>query len=233
MSEIHTAKADVTPEEYAEYDAKLDAIKNDILEHLTSDEWVFSKEEQDGCKIYKRWIPTSSYSMIKATIHIPVPKEKVFEAIKPCKDITPETPKSENEGLLERRLINYDENDPTARAFMYCAAPTPVFFVAPRDFLVYRKRIDQDNKICYLHTSIKNDKVMPERKGFVRGVMHQQAFIIEDDPKDSNSSILSFILHSETGGNIPAAAYNIAAVGQGKSVIQLRKRAIEYYETHK
>ena len=224
---------DVSPEEYAEYDKQLDGVKKDILENLHSSDWSFAKEESDGCKIFKRSVPTSSYAMIKAVIHIPVPKEIVFQAIKPCNDITPSTPKDKKEGLLERRLINYDENDPTARAFMYCAAEAPVFFVAPRDFLVYRKRIDADNKILYLHTSVKNNKIMPERQGFVRSLMKQQAFIIEDDPSSPEKSILTFILHSEIGGSIPASVYNIAALAQGKSVIGLRKMAISYYASHK
>ena len=222
---------EVTPEEYSQYDAQLNEVKDDILSHLNSDEWVFSQDAEDGCKIFTRKIPTSSYTMIKATISVPVDKEKLFEIIKPCEDIDENTPKEKREGLDERKLINYDENDPTARAFMYCRSPSPVFLVAPRDFLVYRKRIDADNKICYIHTSVKNDRIMPEREGIVRGNMHQQAFILEDDEENKGSTKLSFILHTEVGGNIPAFAYNIAATSQGKSIIGLRRRAIDYMKS--
>lgn len=225
-------QVDISSEEYSQFDEILNKVNDEILANLNSPDWKFSKEEADGCKIFVRRVPESAYDMIKATISVPVPPKLALEAIIPCKEITPNTPKSENEGLLERKLFNYDEKDPTARAFMYCATPSPFPLVSGRDFLVYRKVIDKDDILCYTHTSVVCDKVMPERKGFVRGQMKQQAFIFEKDPNNENGTILSFILHTEIGGNIPTFAYNLAAVGQGKSVIKLRQIAIEYAKNH-
>ena len=42
---------DITPEEYSQYDKKLNEIKDEILKNLNSEEWVFSQEVDDGCKI--------------------------------------------------------------------------------------------------------------------------------------------------------------------------------------
>ena len=89
---------EVTPEEYSKYDAQLNEVKDDILSHLNSEDWVFSQEAEDGCKIFTRKLPTSSYTMIKATISVPVEKEKLFEIIKPCEDIEENSTKEKIEG---------------------------------------------------------------------------------------------------------------------------------------
>ncbi|EAX93428.1 hypothetical protein TVAG_104730 [Trichomonas vaginalis G3] len=226
------SQVDITEEEYKQFDEQLTKVNDEILANLNSPEWKFSKDEADGCKIYVRHVADSSYDMIKATISIPVSQRDALEAIKPCKEITPKTPKAENEGLLERKIFNYDEKDPSARAFIYCSTPSPFPLVAGRDFLLYRKVIEKDDKLCYTHTSVVCDKIMPQKKGFVRGLMKQQAFIFEKDPSNPEHTLLSFILHTEIGGSIPTFAYNMAAVGQGKSVIELRKRAIEYVKNN-
>ena len=216
----------VTPEQLAEYAKQSEELLPKFLALATSSEWKESKKEQD-ITFYTRTDPSSSYHQVKSVVTIPASIETVISILKPIEVVDASTPKEKRHGLNERKALYGPADDQYQTAIFEIEIESPAPLVSPRDFLLFRRFYQKDGKQVYLHNSIVNDTLFPEKKGVVRGVMPFQGFIVEPDPDHNGNVRLTFLVHADPKGKIPATVYNLVVTNQGYAAKGIRKKAIE------
>ena len=216
----------LTPEQLSEYGKKNEEVLARVLELQNSGDWKLTKEEAD-IKFYNRTDKSSSYHQVKSVVSIPAPMATVLEVLKPIEIVDSNTPKDKRHGLNERKTVYGPLDDEHNTTVFYIELESPGMMVSPRDFLLFRRHYTKDGKEIFLHNSIDNADLQPEKKGVVRGDMLFQSFIAEKDPDEPNNVRLTFLVHADPKGKIPAMAYNMVVTNQGYAAKGIRKRSIE------
>lgn len=179
------------------YNEEHEKILGEFMSAYAASDWTKSKEDS-GVTISTRSFPGSSFTMSKGEIIINHPLSAVNEKLKTL-------PKIENaEGFVQRYTFN-DIGDDHGSCFVYAAIESGSSMVTNRDFLMYRRHYTKDGKEIYLHHSVENESLKPEDKNFVRGFMTMQGYVAE--PSGSGTK-LTFIVHADPKGSIPAMVYN-------------------------
>lgn len=199
------------------YKQQVDETTKKVLHILDDPGWV-EKEKKTEITFYTRSVAGSSFNQIKSVVTIPTTLDKLYEELKKVVPVNDETPKEKRDGFLERCILSeIDEQT----AFYYIALETSSRFVSPRDFLTIQRVIPNlDEKVILIRTSIIDDTIKPEVKGRVRGNMFFQAYIGEEE----NGIVkLSFLVHADPCGSVPAMIYNTVATKQGENALKIKK----------
>lgn len=216
----------VTPEQIAEYAKQSEELLPKFIALASSNEWKESKKEED-ITFYTRTDPSSPYHQVKSVVTIPAPIDTVLSILKPIEVVDKSTPKEKRHGLNERKALYGPADDQYQTAIFEIEIESPAPLVSPRDFLLFRRFYQKDGKQVYLHNSIVNNTLFPEKKGVVRGEMPFQGFIVEQDPDHQGNVRLTFLVHADPKGKIPSAVYNLVVTNQGYAAKGIRKKAIE------
>ena len=181
--------------------------------------WKFQKEE-DGVKFYNRSEPGSSYSQVKSETSIAASQDAVCAILDKVEVVEPSHPA---DGFKERNTFG-DLNDENKTCFVYVCVDSGSRLVTARDFIMLRRKYVKDGKTIYLHVSVP-DEVKPVNKSYVRGQMKLQGYIVEADPENAGKTKLTFMVHTDPAGSIPAMVYNAAVLKQGLVVKKIRAKA--------
>ena len=198
------------------YVAAHEAALEKFVQLQTAPEWKLAKDE-DGVKFYTRTEAGSSFSQLKSETTVAAPLEKVCEVLKVVPVVDAKKPE---DGLKERYTFG-ELNDENDTRFLYVAVDSGSRLVTNRDFIMLRRHYVKDGKQIWLHTSVP-DEVKPVEKQFVRGQMKLQGYIAEADGANTK---LTFIVHTDPCGSIPAMIYNAAVMKQGNAVKKIREQA--------
>lgn len=213
----------VTPEQIAAYGKQSEALLSKVLTIKDSPDWKQSKQETD-ITFYTRTDPSSPYTQVKSVVSIPAPMDKVLEVLNEIEVVDASTPKEKRHGLNERKVLYGPLDDEFQTSIFLIELESPAVLVSPRDFVLFRRHYQKDGKHIYLHSSIVNDDLYPEKKGVVRGEMLFQSFIAE---QDNGNVKLTFLVHGDPKGKIPSAVFNMVVQNQGYAAKGIRKRAIQ------
>ena len=182
-------------------------------------DWKFNKEE-DGVKFYYRSEPGSSFSQVKSETSVAAPEEAITKILDEIKLVEPKNPQ---DGFKERRTFG-ELNDENKTAFLYVCVDSGSRFVTSRDFIMLRRKYVKDGKIIYLHVSVP-DSVQPVNPNYVRGQMKLQGYIVEPDTEKQGNFKLTFMVHTDPAGSVPAVVYNAVVGKQGLVVKKIRDAA--------
>ncbi|EAY10380.1 hypothetical protein TVAG_109640 [Trichomonas vaginalis G3] len=196
---------------------------HEMLEIVEKGDWKLSKEETN-IKFYTGTYPGSSFNMVKSVVTILGKHKKTVELLDTVKTIDKNTPKEEAKGVKERYVFGGAEGGPR---YLYMSLQSGSMLVSDRDFLTLRKRYDLPDKQVWLIASIDNDDLKPPTKDNVRGKMTFQAFILEQDKDDDAYDRLTFVVHADPCGSIPAMVYNAVATKQGYNVLSIRNSVLK------
>jgi hypothetical protein len=213
----------VSPELIAQYKAASDAKLQHILSIIDDPSWKQDKVEPE-ITFYSRSEPPSSFSQLKSVVTIPAPIEAILAVLEPIEVVDESTPKKERHGFVARRAAFGPLSDESHSSVMYICLESPGPMISGRDFLLSRffYRVS-DSRYAWVHTSIVNDALLPAVKGFVRGEMIFQAYVLDALPDGGK---LTFVVHADPKGSVPAWAYNATLLGQGYAAKGIRKKAI-------
>ena len=212
----------IPPEEIQKYEEAIQKCFEDCKAVVDAPDWKKEKEEPD-VTFFVRKVEGSSFNMVKSFSMIPKPMDVVVDDLCEVQNIEPDMdPKVRGETHQQHLYISKPNkwND----GFIYLALETPTRIVSPRDFLMYRKHFEENGKHYFTQVSIVNDAIQPEVKGFVRGRILTQCFLAE---QEGDQIKLTFIVHADPAGSIPAWIYNKVATGQGYEVKVIRDRLMK------
>ncbi|KAH0794035.1 PCTP-like protein [Histomonas meleagridis] len=219
MSEI----GEITPERIAAAEPLANQCLEIASQVLNSSDWKESKTE-DGVKYYTRSVPGSSFTMIKSSVVVPRPLDKMVQFCARFREVTSETPANLRGGAIERRFWPFPGTNEHNEGFIYLALESGSMFVSNRDFVMIRKYYEKDGRHYYICVSIDDDKIRPPSKNLVRGKILCNATVIE---AEGDGTRVSFIAHADPAGSIPAAIYNMASLKQGACVRAIRDDALK------
>lgn len=189
-----------------------------VLEYYLSADWKLSSEKDD----YKVWTakcPDSSFSMLKSQCRIDGLYDKVRRNVQMVPRITPDMPDDQRGGAVERyTFAPEDPAVPDMNCFFYIHVESGSKVVSNRDFVMYRAKYEKDGRLIVLATGMGGEDLVEQKKGTVRGVTNFQAFILEGDT-------LSFVLHADPCGSVPATIYNMVCARQGETILNIRDMA--------
>lgn len=211
------ALPEISDADYAKYEEAAAGCLARVKEVIDSADWKKDKEEPD-VTFYSRSAPGSKFLMIKAVSLIPKPYDVVVNHLCGMDDIEPSMPADKRDGTHQRHLFVKEANK-WNDGFLYMALETTSRLVSPRDFLMYRKHFAEDGKDYFSQVSIVNDAIKPEVKGFVRAQILTQCFVIE---QAGDNVKLTFIVHADPAGSVPAMIYNTIACNQGNCVKKIK-----------
>jgi len=200
----------VSPDLLAQYNAVHEETLTRLLSLVNDPSWKQFDVKPD-ITIYTRADPNSSYNMAKGVVSIPVPVEVVYNKLKTVPKIDPSMPADVRDGTKEKYQFAEIPGDEHDSCFMYVGLESPSAMVTAREFLMYRRHYFVENKHIFLHVSVENDELKAPAKGYVRGKMIMQGYVIEEE---SGNTRLTFIAHADPAGWIPAMVYNSSVSNQ-------------------
>lgn len=213
--------AEISPDQIAKWGEESEKLMKDTIALLNDPEWKESKKEPE-IVFYTRSDKSSSFHQVKSVVTIPAPMEAVLSALKPIEPVNKDTPKEKRHGLIERRTV-FGPLDDEAQTCIFYICLDPPKLVTARDFVLFRRLYKLDGgRFCYFHNSIETPAVPVDDKR-VRGHMTFQGFLCEPE---GNNVKLTFFVHADPKGSIPAFAYNAAATNQGYAAKGIRKKVI-------
>ena len=199
---------------------------HDTLDLVENGQWKLSKEQPD-IKFYTGTYPGSSFSMVKAVVSIPADHEKIVNILNTVNKIDDKTPDSQRDGANEQYLFG-EQNDEAHTSYLYISLMSGSRLVSDRDFVMLRKYYKFGDKELWHHASFdKGDELVPPNKKNVRGKITFQTYILEKDPEHEGAWRLTFVVHADPAGSIPAMIYNTVAVSQGESAKKIRDDALK------
>jgi hypothetical protein len=211
----------ISPAEYDEYNAISSAAFEKLLSVLDAPDWKASESKPNFTLSYK-YVPDSSFMLIKSETTIAKPIEAVLKRLSTVENVDSKTPEEKRDGAIERTLIVPQPNEYN-EGFIYLALDSGSRMVSHRDFLLYRKHYERDGIHYFISASVVNDKIAPEKKGFVRGKILLQGFLIDPSPSEPAKVRIRFVAHGDPCGSIPGFVYNAVCSKQGYTVIRLRE----------
>lgn len=207
------AEIAVSPECIQANIANCDKTLELVLQYLDAPDMKLSKEEP-GIKFYTGSVPGNSFSVVKSVVLSEGITDKIIENLNEIPDIDPKAPAKERDGIKQRYVFQKEGT----QMFFYLAVESGSRLVSDREFVMFRRFYEKDGrKIWMSSNAVDGDKLVPVAKGNVRGIMNFQAFVLEKDSTDANKDKLTFIVHADPQGSIPAIIYNSVAVNQGYS----------------
>lgn len=211
----------IAAEVLAQYEATSKKMLDETLAIINAPEWKESKKEPE-ITFYTRSNGVSPFLQVKSVVTIPASMDKVLATLKPIDPINNETPKEHKHGILERKTVYGPSEDETETSLLYVCMEPPKF-ISPRDFVLFRRLYKLDGgKYCYFHTSVESD-LLPEVKGRERGTMDFQGYLCEPE---GDGVKLTFFVHADPKGSLPAWAYNQVVTNQGYAAKGVRKQAM-------
>jgi hypothetical protein len=109
--------------------------------------------------------------------------------------------------------------------FIYSYMNPKTKIITPRDFLLFKRKYQSNERIVELIRSIENDQLKPPTKEFIRGVMTFQASMFEKVEEGITKVI--FISHFDPKGSIPVFIVNAMMKRQGEMMKMVRKFLME------
>lgn len=213
-----------TPEQVAEYEQKWEKTVDHVFSLIDAQDWKKEKSKDSNIEIYNRFDPSSSFAQIKSFCTINAPLSTVESILaKPPETVDANTPKEKRDGNVERKFLGKAGDGADAAGFLYVVLETSSRLVSPREFLSFQKIAHRDGKVALVRTSIENEALHGNGKGYVRGKIIFHAFIAEAD--GDNKTKLTFLGQADPCGSIPAMIYNAVASGQGYKVGAIKKEA--------
>lgn len=185
---------------------------HEVLEVEKSADWKLSKEDGD-LKIFTRYVPDSSYSQLMSYISIPATIEAVVKNLQTIPKIEEGHPA---DGFAEKYVFAETHDDHDSK-FYYYAVESGSRLVSNRDFINIRRMYKDGERYVFV-TNAVDDDVKPASKKYVRGKIIFQAHIAEQDKEKPGNVKLTFLVHTDPAGSIPAAIYNMAIQKQGYSI---------------
>jgi hypothetical protein len=216
----------VTPARLAEYERESKARLDKLLAILNDKSWTESKKEPD-ITFYTRTDPSSDFSQLKSIVSIPAPIEVVLEALKPIEPVNSKTPEKERHGLVERKVLYGPSKDGSETSIFYFVVDSPAPLISAREFLVFRKLHQlPGGTYSFFHHSVTIPELCPENKDYVRGDMLFQGYLAEPDPDHAGSVRLTFFVHADARGSVPAWVVNKTITNQGYAAKGIKKVAL-------
>ena len=214
------------PAPTAEQLAAHEKSAHETLDIVEKGAWKLSKEQPD-IKFYTGSYQNSSFSMVKAVVSIPADHEKIVKILNTVNKIDDKTPDADRDGANEQYLFG-EQNDEAQTSYLYISLQSGSRLVTDRDFVMLRKYYKFGDKELWHHTSFdKGDELVPPNKKNVRGKITFQTYILEKDPEHADAYRLTFVVHADPSGSIPAMIYNAVAVSQGESAKKIRDQALK------
>jgi hypothetical protein len=224
---LRSQMSSLDPAVAAEYLSRSEAKLQEILALLNDPNWKETKREPE-IVFFTRTDPSSPFSQLKSIVSIPAPIEAVLQALRPIETVDAKTPKGDRHGLQERRVVVGPADDEHQSTVFYLVLESPGPLISPRDFLMSRYLYPlPDNRFAYLHLSIDNESLVPLNSKYVRGEMLFQGYLVENDPDAPGSVRLTFFVHADPKGAIPAWAYNNVVTGQGYTAKGIKKKVLK------
>ncbi|KAK8839666.1 hypothetical protein M9Y10_032037 [Tritrichomonas musculus] len=213
-----------TQEQVAEYEQKWQKTVDHVFSLIDAKDWKKEKSKDSDIEIFLRHDPSSSFAQIKSFCTINAPLSTVEAVLaKPPYTVDENTPKDQRDGNIERRFLGKAGDGADAAGFLYVVLETSSRLVSPREFLSFQKIAHKDGKVALVRTSIVNEALHGNTKGYVRGNIVFHAFIAEAD--GDNKTKLTFLGQADPCGSIPAMVYNAIASHQGYKVGSIKKEA--------
>ena len=228
MSDSH--KRDIEPALLEEYSKDNETKMDEMLESIEGATWDVVKDDPDT-KVWSRYTTGECSDVIvtKTILHIMAPQEAMIDVMTMHKLFTPETMP---QGPLppEEMFAIYENMDSPHQDLIYFSQmKRPMPFVAPREFLSFRRKYMRGDKTIFFQRSVWNEDLKPQREGYVRGNFVGQLFAIEADPADPKKSFMTIVSHINPGGNLPTFAVNYSMKNQLEGVSMLRQIATDHY----
>lgn len=216
----------VTAEQLANYSKLHDEAVEKVISIINDPKWELNKEDKD-IVFYKRFEESSPFAQIKSIVTIPgTTLQEVKEILTPIVKVDENTPEKERHGL------DYCYELPGSGEgynLFVTATKSPGMMVSGREFVLYRKIVEKDGLLIAISVSIPDDSIVPVGKGHVRGVM-TQGYVAKVSPKNDKDVELSFFVHADPKGSIPAIAYNQVVTSQGYAAKGIRNKIIKLHE---
>lgn len=197
----------VDPNTIIRYNAEHAKVLERVLSIIDSSDWKKIKED-NGVTFLNRYESDSPYAMLKSSTLIPASMEAVMEKLSVVEHV------KDKDGFKLRETFG-EVGGEHLSTFMYVAVESGSRLVSNRDFVMYRRHYKRGNKEIFLHVSVDNNDLKPEDKAFVRGFMNFQGYIAEPT---NGGILLTFFVHTDPKGSIPAVVYNAACTKQGYAV---------------
>lgn len=196
-----------TPEQVAKYERKWQKTVDLVFSLIEAKDWQKEKSKESDFEVFTRQDLSSPFYQIKSVCTINNPLYMVEELFKiPPATVDENTPNDKKAGNIERHFTESIKDCDDGTGFLYVVLESAFKLICPREFLSFQKIAYKDGKIALVRTSIKNKALHGNTKGYVRGKIHFQAFIAEDN--GNNTTKLTFLGHADPCGNIPAVLYN-------------------------
>ena len=176
--------------------------------------WTLSKDDGD-IKFYKGTYPGSSFEMLKSQMIDENLHDGLIKNLDTIEEVDESMPKEKRHGT--KRCFSFGHlNDEKNTYYFYMAVESGNWLVSDREFLMLRRKYAEDNKLIWLNVSVDGEDIYPVQGKNVRGKTTFQGFILEkvDDKTDK----LTFIMHTDPCGSVPAMVFNFAATNQGITI---------------
>jgi hypothetical protein len=217
-SHLQSIPADLISQYLSAHEHKL----SEILSSLDSDSWTYQKTDSSYTHIV-RYSPDSSFVQTKTVISLPVPKEALIDVFTYGRVYTLETTPQGPIAPAEIFAL-WDGKDVNQTILYFMAMQSPAFMVWPREFLLLRRTYVRGEKTVFMQMSIDNADIRPERKGFVRGTIYGQAFVIEED--EEGKARMTVFSHVNPGGSLPVWAVNYSVKNQIDGLQYITQQAV-------
>jgi hypothetical protein len=194
-----------------------------ILASLSDGPWSFQRQS-GPISLYFRHVADSPFVQTKTVVSLPVPKEAMIDVMTYGRvytlETTPQGPIPPDEIYA---LYDGGDDHETVLYFMAMAPPAPL--VAPREFLLLRRTCARDGATVFVQMSVESDELKPRRKGFVRGTIHGQAFVIRGGG-DGATAEMTVFSHVDPGGRLPVWAVNYSVKNQLDGIRCITEQAV-------
>ncbi len=164
------------------------ALANITIVSLAQESWEVDKNK-DGIVVHTRLGKESEFKSFKAVVTVAAPIQKVIQVLRAAEDYT------RWYGYTETARVLKTENN---IQFNYVETIFP--WPYPNRDMVYKMTIKSSNPKSVMITLEGIPDYLPERKGIIRMQKAAGYLLLEADY--SNTKI-TYLFHSEPGGNIP------------------------------
>jgi hypothetical protein len=169
----------------------------------------------DGMTVESRKVAGSAFEEVRVTAASAVSTDKICGAVWGDGNMKVKEP-----GFKLRQVLRETADE----RWTYEQIAVPV--VSDRDYTMHAKRLrEPDSGLCQVFFETQNDLGPPPQPGFVRIPRIAGSWTVE--PGEHGGTLISYVVFSEPGGNIPAW---LARGGQRKSVVSFMKTILKRAE---
>lgn len=197
----------------------------EVMKLYDGPHWKLSKDDK-GVKYYTASYEKNPFCMVKSTVSIKAPYDKVRDLLMNVVVVDKDHPADKGDDTKEMYCFNR-QDDGHESEYMYCSYSSGTGLVADREFLALRRHYKVGDKDVWLHCTPLDESVKDVVPPNVRGIMTFQVDVLEPDPEDKSACKFTFLVHCDPLGKIPAFVYNAVAISQGDAAKKLRERALK------